>query len=293
MTDPEVLTGPAAVADLLRILDLERIEVDIFRGESPQTPLQRAFGGLVAGQSLVAAVRTVEPERLVHSLHGYFLRPGDPVTPIVYEVDRIRDGRSFTTRRVVGIQHGRAIFNMQASFQLVEEGLEHQLPMPTGVPDPESLPTWQQRFAPLADRLGDFLRQPRPIDVRYVKDPPWLHLGQATGDRHNQVWIRAAAPLPDDPVLHTIVLTYASDLTLLDSVMAPHGLAFGANGTTAASLDHAVWFHRPFRADEWLLYDQESTSASGGRGLAKGNVFTRDGALVASVVQEGLVRVRR
>jgi acyl-CoA thioesterase-2 len=280
----------AALDDLVSILDLEPIEVNIFRGVTPQDESrQRVFGGQVAGQALVAAARTVDAERAVHSLHAYFLRPGDPTVPILYEVDRIRDGRSFVTRRVVAIQHGKAIFNLQASFHGLEDGLDHQLPMPR-VPDPDSLPTFKERFASVADRMGDWYSRPRPIDQRHVDDP--LALGAAPRPEACQrVWFRADGRLPDDPVLHACIVTYASDMTLLDTTLLPHGLHWQEAGIMMASLDHAMWFHRPFRADEWLLYDQVSPSTSGGRGLTRGSIYTREGALAVSVVQEGLIRV--
>src|SRR5690348_9952900 len=207
-----------ALDRLIELLDLEQIEVNIFRGNSPDENRQRVFGGQVAGQALVAAGRTVPEERHVHSLHAYFLRPGDPTVPIVYEVDRIRDGRSFTTRRVVAIQHGRAIFNLSASFHVHEQGLEHQTAMPDA-PDPESLPTWKERMAEFADRLGDWLEQPRPIDWRYVS-PPARH--REPREPRQQVWLRADRRLPDDPLLHACIVAYASDMTLLDTVVLPH-----------------------------------------------------------------------
>jgi len=288
----EVPRGQAAVDGLVHLLDLESIEVDIFRGVSPTVSLQRVFGGQVAGQALVAAGRTVSAERPVHSLHAYFLRPGDPSVPIVYLVDRLRDGRSFTARRVVAVQHGQAIFSLSASFQNVEEGIDHQGVMPPA-PDPRTLPTLAERYAPYAEQLGALARIPRPIDLRYVDDPPFVR--RAAGERgepHTRVWMRADGTLPDDPLLHVCALTYASDFTLLDSVLSTHGLAWMAD-VRGASLDHAMWFHRPFRADEWLLYESDSPSASGGRGLATGRIWSRDGLHVASVVQEGLVRVIR
>ena len=287
------MMGPmsqAAVDDLVKLLDLEPIEVNIFRGVSPDEERQRVFGGQVAGQALVAATRTVEPGRDVHSLHAYFLRPGDPTVPILYEVDRIRDGRSFTTRRVVAIQHGRAIFNLQASFQVPEEGLDHQAPIPQ-VPPPEDLPDFQARMAPYAEALGPWFHRPRPIDIRYVDwNPPDRSVPLPP---YQRVWLRADGSLPDDPVLHACVLTYASDMTLLDTAVRPHGRVWGDEGLMMASLDHAMWFHRPFRADEWLLYDQGTPTTSGGRGLAYGFIFTSDGALAVTVVQEGLIRTVR
>jgi acyl-CoA thioesterase II len=271
-----------ALEELITLLDLEQLEVNLFRGLSWKDDRPRVFGGQVAGQALVAAGRTVE-DRPVHSLHAYFLRPGDPSIPIVYDVDRIRDGKSFTTRRVVAIQHGEAIFNLQASFHADETGLDHQYPMPE-TPDPETLPTADELEPPVAGRL--WARQ--PIDIRYVDGPPWDRPISPEG--RQLVWIRADGTLPDDPVLHTCVVAYASDYTLLGSALVPHGRSYFHNDMMMASLDHAMWFHRPFRADEWLLYSQASPAASGGRGLAMGGIFRRDGALAVSVVQEGLIR---
>ncbi|HEV8298265.1 MAG TPA: acyl-CoA thioesterase II [Acidimicrobiales bacterium] len=279
-----------ALDAVVQLLDLEPIEVNIFRGVSPEDRMQRVFGGQVAGQALVAAARTVDDGSRVHSLHAYFLRPGDPKVPILYTVDRIRDGRSFTTRRVVAIQHGRAIFNLAASFQVDEDGYEHGLPMPD-VPPPESLPDWQAQWASVADLAPDRFGRPRAIDLRYVTGAPPSRVG--TSSTRQQVWLRAAGRLPDDPVLHTCLLTYASDMTLLDTALLPYGTSALDESIQMASLDHAMWFHQPFRADTWLLYDQETPAASGGRGLTRGSVFRRDGTLVASVVQEGLVRRRR
>ncbi len=274
------------VADLVRLLDLEKIEVNMFRGLSPDEDRQRIFGGQVAGQALVAAARTVEPERSVHSLHAYFLRPGDPNCPVLYDVDRIRDGRSFTTRRVVGLQHGRAIFNLAASFQVHEEGFQHLDEMPD-VPAPESLISRKQDWADAG--LGEeWAKRPHPIDFRYVTASPFNRNEPLPPVQ--QVWFRTDGELPDDPVLHACLLTYASDMTLLDTSLLPHGTSSMDGSILMASLDHAMWFHGPFRADEWLLYDQRTPAALNGRGLATGRVFTQDGCLIASVVQEGLIR---
>ena len=275
--------------DLVTLLALEPIEVNIFRGRSPDESRQRVFGGQVAGQALVAAARTVDDDRLVHSLHAYFLRPGDPTVPILYEVERLRDGRSFSTRRVAAIQHGRVIFNLQASFHVDEPGPDHQLTMPPGLPAPESLPGWHERMAPYQDQLGELYQQPRPIDVRYVNGDPLSRKG--TPSTGQCVWLRADGTLPDDPVVHACVVTYASDMTLLDTTVLPFGLAWDSPGMRMASLDHAMWFHRPFRADGWLLYDQHALSTSKARGFAGGAIFTADGRLVVSVVQEGLTRL--
>ena len=276
---------------LVALLNLEPIEVNIFRGVSPQENRQRVFGGQVAGQSLVAAARTVDgPSRHVHSLHAYFLRPGDPNVPILYQVDRIRDGRSFTTRRVIAIQHGQVIFNLQASFHATEPGLDYQISAPQNVVDPETLPDFKERMKPYKDMIGDWYDAPRPIDLRYVDGDPFSRTGTAPGQR---VWLRADGSLPDDPVLHACIVTYASDMTLLDTTMLPHGLGFNDDGVQMASLDHAMWFHRPFRADDWLLYDQHAISTSNSRGLAGASIYTRAGELAVTVVQEGLTRVRR
>jgi acyl-CoA thioesterase-2 len=279
-----------ALDRLLDLLDLERIELDIFRGRSPDDRRQRVFGGQVAGQALVAAGRTVPSDRPVHSLHAYFIRPGDPAVPIIYIVDRVRDGRSFTTRRVSAIQHGKTIFTLSASFHRPEPGPSHAAPMPQ-VPPPESV-------APMVERLEKIFGAPapeffrnNPIDLRFIgpltfeaqRDP-------SLRSDHNLVWLRADGDLPDDPLLHVCLMTYASDMSLLDSVLLRHGLSWMDGRTIGASLDHAMWFHRPFRADQWLLYAQQSPASGGARGLARGEVFTREGDLVVSVVQEGLIR---
>ncbi|MGW4200509.1 acyl-CoA thioesterase [Streptomyces sp. NPDC004726] len=288
----------SALDELLDLLDLERIEQDIFRGRSRPAVIPRVFGGQVAAQALVAAGRTVPEERTAHSLHAYFLRIGDPGAPIVYTVDRIRDGRSFTTRRVVAVQHGQPIFHLSASFQTYEEGLEHQAPMPD-TPAPETLPTaaetlpdYAEHFidAGVADRL---LEARAAIDLRYVDPPPYATVGEIREPR-SQVWFRANGKLADEPLLHVCLATYVSDMTLLDSVLLAHGRGgWSVGDVVGASLDHAMWFHRPFRADEWLLYDQESPSASGGRGLAQARIYTRDGRLAITVIQEGVLRVPR
>jgi len=279
-----------ALDDLLVLLELEPLEVNLFRGLSPDEDQQRVFGGQVAAQALVAAGRTVESGRPVHSLHSYFLRPGDPNVPIIYEVDRIRDGRSFTTRRVIAIQHGRVIFNLAASFQIVEPGPDHAMEMPD-VPGPEALPTYRERLQPYLARLGaemvEWLARERPIDSRPVEDPHWLQPGPRQPEQ--DVWIRTNGTLPDDPLLHACIVAYASDLSLLDTATLPHAIGYDGH-YQMASLDHAMWFHRPFRADEWLLYHQTSPSAHGARGLALGHVFTRDGTLAITVMQEGLIR---
>ncbi|GAA1283244.1 acyl-CoA thioesterase II [Pseudonocardia aurantiaca] len=282
--------GQAVLDGLVQLLDLEQLEVNLFRGVSPPQSPTRVFGGQVAGQALVAAGRTVPSDREVHSLHAYFIRPGDPRVPIVYEAERVRDGRSFTTRRVLAIQHGEAIFSLSASFQLPQEGLEHSAAGPSDVPPPETLPSIGDRVA-AGRHAGWPARTPRPIDMRFVDEPVWSSERTGASDDPVRVWMRADGALPDDRLLHVCLLTYASDMTLLGSVLARHDLDL--DKVQMASLDHAMWFHRPFRADEWLLYTCHSPTASGSRGLATGRFTARDGRLVATTVQEGLVRVRR
>jgi acyl-CoA thioesterase-2 len=294
-TGPEedVARAKETLTALIALLDLEDIDTDIFRGASPKDRWQRVFGGQVLGQALVAASRTVEG-RLCHSLHAYFIRPGDPRLPILYHVDRSRDGSSFSVRRVVAIQHGAQIFNMSASFQVPEQGLEHQLPMPD-VPDPESLESEEEWRAEIArdmpERARSWFMRAGPIEFRAVE--PRNRFAKGTKPPNSIIWFRAVGTLPDHPALHQCVLAYASDMTLLDTSLLPHGFNLFSESLQLASLDHAMWFHRPFRADEWLLYVQDSPSASGARGFNRGMIFRRDGALVASVAQEGLVRLRR
>lgn len=283
-----------AVADLLAILDLEPLELDLFRGRSPQVGWQRVFGGQVIGQSLVAATRTVDG-RPVHSLHGYFMRPGDPNVPIIYQVDRIRDGRSFTTRRVVAIQHGKAIFSMSASFQIEEDGPEHQFDLPDGIPMPEDLPSEQEFKQGVVERAPDNVRRywerERPIELRPVDLRHYVSREKLAPKQY--VWVRATGRLPDDPAIHKCVLAYASDMTLLDTALFPHGTSVFDKTLQIASLDHAMWFHRPFRADDWLLYAQDSPTTTGARGFTRGLIYDRNGVLVSSVAQEGLIRPRR
>jgi len=285
-----------AIRDVVAILDLEPLEVNLFRGRSPQSNWQRVFGGQVIGQALVAACRTVEDvaTRPPHSLHAYFLLGGDPNVPIVYEVDRIRDGKSFTTRRVTAVQHGRAIFSMEVSFHGAEQGWSHQLPMPD-VPKPDELPSEDDFRKNVRSRMTDPVRRyyerERPIELRPVEYGRYLG-ERIKGDRFH-IWIRATGRLPDEPAIHQCVLAYASDMTLLDTALVPLGKTVFHEDVMAASLDHALWFHRPFRADEWLLYAQDSPNLSGARGFARGSIFASDGTLVASVAQEGLLRQRR
>lgn len=283
----------SAVKTLLEILDLERLEVNLYRGRSPQVGWQRVFGGQVIGQALVAATRTVE-SRAVHSLHAYFILPGDPKVPIIYEVDRIRDGGSFTTRGIKAIQHGKAIFSMIASFHREESGFSHQAEMPD-VPPPEKLPSEEEmknRVLPMMpDPVRRYYERERPIEMRPVQFSRYL--SREHREPHFHVWMRATEALPDDPAIQQCVLAYASDMMLLDSALIPHGRTVFERSIQGASLDHALWFHRPFRADEWLLYAQDTPNAEAARGFARGLIFARDGRLVASVAQEGLLRERK
>ncbi len=279
------------IEEVLDLLDLEKIEENIFRGQSPEDRMQRVFGGQVLGQALVAASRTVEG-RVCHSFHAYFLRGGDPKIPILYEVDRARDGASFTSRRVIAIQHGKQIFNMSASFQVPEKGLEHQFDMPK-VPSPDSLvdehEARKQWFDKMPEEQKLWMSRPRPIEMRPVILDNWMN--RKPREPFDNVWIRATGPVPDDVVVQQSVLAYASDMSLLDTALLPHGRSWDSP-IQMASLDHAMWFHRPFRMDDWLLYAQDSPSSSDARGFNRGSLYSRDGRLVASVVQEGLMRPR-
>lgn len=284
----------SSLIDLIEILDLETLEVNMFRGRSPKTRWQRVFGGQVIGQAMVASVRTVEG-RMPHSLHCYFILPGDPQIPIIYEVERLRDGKSYSTRRVTAIQHGHAIFSMMVSFHAEEEdSFNHAAPMPD-VPPPDRLSAEELAKHPVVEKMPDYIRRyyesDRPIELRPVEFQRYA--GEKIPDGRIHFWIRTAAKLPDDPALHMCALAYASDFSLLDSIMARYGRTLFDGEAMAASLDHAMWFHRPFRADEWLLYSQDSPSAQSGRGLARGMIYKPDGTLVASVAQEGSVRERR
>lgn len=283
-----------SLIDLPAILDLEPIEVNLFRGNSPNANSQRVFGGQVIGQAMVAACRTVE-DRLPHSLHCYFIRPGDPQVPIIYEVQRLRDGRSYSTRSVTAIQHGNAIFSVTVSFHAEEESaFDHQCKMPD-VPPPEQFTAEELSkrtfFLEMPEILRRYYEPDRPIELRPIEIGRYV--GQNIDDGCIHVWMKTAAKLPDDPALHMCALAYASDFSLLDAVMARYGRTLFDERTISVSLDHSMWFHRPFRADEWLLYAKDSPSAQSGRGLARGLIFKPDGTLVASVTQEGSVRERR
>jgi len=286
MTDP--------VSGLIAALDLTdtgaRTSEDIFTGISQWQPLGRVFGGQVLAQSLIAAMRTIGEDRFVHSMHGYFLRPGDVNQPITFSVDRIHDGRSFSTRRTQAYQGGQPILSMIASFQTADEGLEHQTDMPVGLPEPESLPSAAETLAGLDHPVATNWATGRAFDMRHVPSPIYFSV---EGERvaHQAVWMKSLAPLPDDENLHRAALAYASDYSILEPIMRGHGVPWALPGLKAASLDHAMWFHRFGRVDEWMLYVQESPSAGGGRGLSLGRIYSRDGVLLASVAQEGMVRV--
>ena len=282
-----------ALAELVDLLTLEQFEHNLFRGQNRDIGSPAVFGGQVLGQALMAAARTVADSQSVNSLHGYFLRAGDKTVPIVYEVDRIRDGASFATRRVVAIQHGQAIFHMSASFHKREAGPAHQGTMPDA-PPPEQLTDEHLRQRAMVDqlplRMRAFLQQPQPVDLRAVN--PMDLLAPEARPAYALHWLRAAAALPDDPRLHQALLAYASDWSLMRVAMLPHQLNFTQSAVQGVSLDHAMWFHRDFRFDEWLLYQSDSPSLAGARGFCRGSLWSRDGRLVASVAQEGLIRVR-
>jgi acyl-CoA thioesterase-2 len=284
---------PSTAEELVELLDIETIDLNLFRGRQPKTEMQRVFGGQVAAQALVAAARTSPEDMQVHSMHSYFLRPGDTAVPIVYDVDRVRDGRSFATRRVLARQHGRPIYGLTASFQVTEDGFEHQDSMPE-VPSPEDAFDVSKAMAAAdSERRDEWIREWAALDLRHAGDSrPGGALEDPDRPARVRYWIRVAGRLPDDTLTHRAALTYISDMTLLGATLVPYGLHPRGRGVQAASLDHTVWFHRPFRADEWLLYDQSSPTASGGRGLALGRLFTPDGRMIASVAQEGLIRPR-
>ncbi len=279
--------------ELVTLLSLEKIEENLFRGQSQDLGWGLVYGGQVLGQALSAAVKTVPKDRFVHSLHAYFLRPGDVSRPIVYDVDRIRDGGSFTTRRVVAIQKGRPIFNMSASFQIEEGGFTHQEEAPSA-PDPLTLMTDQERVAKFSDQLPDFLRDQalaeRPFELRPV-DPIVDPVSPDERPPRSMHWLKTTGKLADDPSLHRFLLAYASDFSFLTTSLRPHGVTWLTPGMQVASIDHAMWFHRPFRVDDWLLHDIESPSAAGARGFVRGNIYDADGHLVASTAQEGLIRM--
>ena len=279
---------------LLAALDLTdtgaRTSEDIFTGPSQWMPLGRVFGGQVLAQSLVAAMRTVPDDRHVHSMHGYFLRPGDVGQPITFSVDRIHDGRSFSTRRTQAYQDGHPILSMIASFQDGDEGLEHQIEMPADMPEPESLPTAADALAQVDHSIARYWANERPFDMRHLPSPIYLKVNGEHTSRQ-AVWMKTMGPLPDDPDLHRAALAYASDYSIMEPVMRRHGVAWATPGLKVASLDHAMWFHRFGRVDEWMLYVQDSPTAQGGRGLSTGSIYSRDGLLLATVAQEGMLRV--
>ena len=282
-----------AVEELLEILDLETLEHNLFRGHNPNTGWKRVFGGQVIGQALVAAQRTVDPTRAVHSLHGYFMLGGDPKIPIIYEVDRIRDGGSFTTRRVVAIQHGQAIFSMSASFQREESGLEYQAQMPNQ-PDPEKLiadrKSNKKILANVPENVRAYWMKERPIEMVPTALEHFLSNKKLPAEQN--IWLRATGKIPNDRALQSAVLAYASDMTLLDTSLYPHGKKVFDPDIQVASLDHSMWFHRPVDLNDWLLFSQDCPSTSGSRGLARGSLFSRSGTLVASTAQEGLIRIK-
>jgi acyl-CoA thioesterase II len=285
----------AAMQELLAILDLEKLEHNLYRGRSPKVDWQRVFGGQTIAQALVAAQRTVAPDRHVHSLHGYFMRPGDTTVPIVYEVDRIRDGGSFTTRRVVAVQHGKAIFSLEASFQVDEDGLEHQAAMPADVPAPDTLMDQQALMGKYGDQVPEGIKRywerDRPIEMKPVMLKHYTSREKL--EPRQNVWIRTTGPVPADRAIRTAVLAYLSDMTLLDTSTFAHGRAVFDPDIQAASLDHAMWFHRAHPIDGWLLYTQDSPSTQGARGFTRGALYSQDGTLIASVAQEGLIRLKR
>ncbi|MEH3091568.1 acyl-CoA thioesterase II [Agrobacterium sp. 22094] len=291
MSHPSQSSSP--MENLLATLDLEKLEENLFRGTSPQVGWQRVFGGQVIAQALMAAQRTVDADRFIHSLHAYFMRPGDPLVPIIYQVDRIRDGASFATRRIVAIQHGHAIFAMSASFQIEEGGFDHQSPIPN-VPQPESLMSeaqLQEAFlANAPPAIRKYWENKRPIEIRPVSLTHYISREKL--EPKQDIWVRAVGAVPDDRHYQAAVLAYLSDMTLLDTSLYAHGTTIFDPTIQVASLDHAMWFHRPCKLEDWLLYTQDSPSASGARGLTRGNLFTRDGVLIASMAQEGLIRKR-
>ncbi|MDM7989534.1 acyl-CoA thioesterase II [Arthrobacter sp. zg-Y877] len=282
-------------ASLLKLLNLSsaggaKTDEDIFVGDSQPEPRKRVFGGQVLGQSLVAAARTVPEDRVMHSMHGYFLRPGDTEVPITFGVERLRDGRSFSARRSHAYQDGKPILSMIASFQVPDSGVDHQEEMPAGIPEPEDLPTTAELLKDFDHPVAEAWSHRRPMDIRHVMDPVYVRAGREKTP-HNAVWMKTFKPLPDGENLHRAVLAYASDYTLLEPVLRGHGLSWTTPGMSIASLDHAMWWHRPVRVDDWLLYVQESPSASAARGLSTGRIFNRSGELVATVAQEGMIRI--
>ncbi|WP_324193347.1 acyl-CoA thioesterase [Nocardia otitidiscaviarum] len=289
IAEPGALSRAADLEVLLELLDLEEVGPDIFIGHHPEKVWSRTFGGQLVSQAIIAAGRTVGPERPVHAVNAHFVRGGDPKKPIEYRVDRHRDGRAFANRTVTAFQDDQELFVMLAAFQDWGKGLEHGVPLPE-VPDPEGLPRIEETFAGLEDRLEMFVNAPHPIDMRYTNDPAWILKGTGEKLNHNRVWMRTDGALPDDPLIHVAALAYSSDTTVLDSIITTHGLSWGLDRIIAATVNHSIWFHRPFRFDDWALYATESPVAAGSRGLARGHFYSRAGELLASTVQEGVIR---
>ncbi len=294
-TSPDVVADPegAGLSDdlreLLRLLDLEENGPDIFIGQHPEKVWSRTFGGQLVSQAIIAAGRTVGPERPIHAVNAHFVRGGDPKQPIEYHVDRHRDGRSIANRTVTAYQDGQELFVMLAAFQDWGKGLEHGAPLPD-VPGPDDLPRVEDSFAGMEDKLQMFVNAPHPIEMRYTNDPAWILKGKGESLGHNRVWMRTDGALPDDPLIHVAALAYSSDTTVLDSIITTHGLSWGWDRIIAATVNHSIWFHRPFRFDDWSLYATESPVAAGSRGLARGHFYAQNGDLLATTVQEGVIR---
>ncbi|WP_407671600.1 acyl-CoA thioesterase [Nocardia aurantiaca] len=289
VADPEGAGLSDDLRELLRLLDLEENGPDIFLGRHPEKVWSRTFGGQLVSQAIIAAGRTVGPERPIHAVNAHFVRGGDPKQPIEYHVDRHRDGRSIANRTVTAYQDGQELFVMLAAFQDWGKGLEHAAPLPD-VPGPEGLPRVEESFEGLEDKLQMFVNAPHPIEMRYTNDPAWVLKGKGESLGHNRVWMRTDGQLPDDPLIHVAALAYSSDTTVLDSIITTHGLSWGWDRIIAATVNHSIWFHRPFRFDDWSLYATESPVAAGSRGLALGHFYSRTGDLLATTVQEGVIR---
>ncbi|MEC3919901.1 acyl-CoA thioesterase [Nocardia sp. CDC160] len=289
VADPEGPGRSEDLRELLRLLDLEENGPDIFLGHHPEKVWSRTFGGQLVAQAIIAAGRTVGPERPIHAINAHFVRGGDPKAPIEYHVDRHRDGRSIANRTVTAYQDGQELFVMLAAFQDWGRGLEHGAPLPD-VPGPEGLPRVEESFVGMEDKLQMFINAPHPIEMRYTNDPAWILKGKGESLDYNRVWMRTDGALPDDPLIHVAALAYSSDTTVLDSIVTTHGLSWGWDRIIAATVNHSIWFHRPFRFDDWALYATESPVAAGSRGLARGHFYARTGELLATTVQEGVIR---